>query len=141
VRRGLGTVTAAVIVFLGFAYWETRDSMYLPRHHLLEWTFFAAATYVFGSYRVARIADRAGLVRMLCVQGGLLFTAVLVSAIYHVYHGTGPQPEVQDWDSLRSVTPFHEQLAVPVFLGLVIAPLLAVIALETDRHAVRAQQL
>ncbi len=115
-------------------YWESWDSTCRPHYRLLEWTFVVAATYLFGTYRVARVANREALVRMMLMQGGLLLTAVLVFAIYHVYHAGIPQP---DWDTY--CPPFHEQLAVPVGLALVLAPLFGVIALETDRLAARTR--
>lgn len=112
---------------------------YVPRHDLLQWTFLAAATYLFVTYRFARGADRSRLVSALLAQGMLLFAALAVFLAYHVHHAAGPQPEVLFWDSYVRVTPFHEQLAVPGFVGLVLAPLILLVALRAERAAVRPQ--
>ena len=99
------------------------------------------ATYLFVTYRFARGADRERLVRAILVEGAVLFSALAAFLPYHVHHAGGPQPEVFWWDTPVPVTPFHEQLAIPGFVGLVLAPLILLVALRAQRAAVRPQLL
>jgi hypothetical protein len=135
VRRGLGSVTFVAFVILTFGMtwnYNSFGSDYTPSHHLREWTFFAAATYLFITYRFARVAERPRLVRAILAQGVVLATSLAVFVGYHIHH---VQPPRDEWGFL--VMPYHEQLAIPAFLALVLAPLIVLLALRMERADVR----
>lgn len=118
-------------LLLGMGWMSNFDNWdgYKPGHHLMDWAYFFAATYVYGAYRVARIAQAPTLRRMFYLQGGLVFAALAVLLAYHAQH---PGMTEHTWSS-----PYHVQLAAPVFLGLFLAAGLAAIAMRLERSDVR----
>src|SRR5512139_3899429 len=114
-RRGLGfpTMIAFVLVLLALVstQWDAWKPPYEPRHHLLQWTFAAAAGYLFATYHVARAVAHRTLGRVLKLQIGLAVVVVVVFLAYHHHHAAGPQPAMRFWDVSEPVTPFHQQLA------------------------------
>lgn len=131
-RKGLGMVAWVAFVILILAMTTQCDSplgpSYVPRHDLLELVFLGGALYIFATYLVARAVSHRMLVRALFVQVGLFTATVAAWWIYHVRYGTPPM--VQDWDSYVRVTPFHEQLALPAFIGLLAGPAIIAVALR-----------
>ena len=120
-RKGTGTMAWVAWIFVMLTMFTRCDNIlgptYEPRHHLLELALAGATLYIFVAYQIARAASHRALVRTLFAAVGLFTVTIFVWLVYHARHG---QPRmVQDWDSYVSVTPFHEQLAVPVFAGLV----------------------
>jgi hypothetical protein len=131
VRRGLGRITFCAFLLLTIGMSANYDlSMYMPRHHLLQWTFFVAVAYLVITYWVVRVADHARLIRVILVQGVLLVTSLAVFVAYHMQHDASSLPDSYDWS-------FHTQLAIPAFLALVLAPWIAVMALRTEPPGVR----
>ena len=114
------------LVLLAMAWMSNFDELdaYAPSHHLIDWAYLFVTTYVYGAYRVARVAHASTLRRMILVQTGLLFAALATFLAYHAQH---PGLADSGW-SWRS--PYHVQLAVPVFLGLFLAAAIAALSLR-----------
>ena len=121
-------------LLLGMGWMSNYDAIdsYKPGHHITDWAYFLVATYVYGAYRVARIAERPALRRMFYAQCGLVFAVLAVFLGYHAQHTTFEELE-PTWRS-----PYHVQLAAPVFLGLFLAAGLTAVAARLERTDVRA---
>jgi multidrug transporter EmrE-like cation transporter len=119
-RKGTGTIAWVAWVFLmitlTYQCGNPLGPSYQPHHHLLELSVVGATLYIFSTYFVARAVSQRTLVRALFGAVGLFTITVVTWFVYHSHHGEAPM--VQDWDGYTRVTPFHEQLAVPVFVGL-----------------------
>jgi predicted neutral ceramidase superfamily lipid hydrolase len=137
VRRRLGGITFVAFLFLVIGMSVNYDTFsdYMPRDHLLQWTFFAAAMYLLITYWVARDAERPRLLRVILVQGVLLVTSLAVFIPYHLHYDPGALP-LDPFYGTR-VLSFHVQLAVPAFLALVLAPWLTAMALRAEPADVR----
>jgi hypothetical protein len=93
---------------------------YVPHHHLREWAYAAAAAYLTLTLWLALHQSRAFVI---WTELALLVAAAVTFAVYHRGH---PTPHVFVWDAYEPATPFHEQLAPPVFIALALAPLMLV---------------
>jgi len=120
-------VVAFILLAMGWISTFDKLDHYTPGHHLMDWAYLFATTYVYGAYRVARIASASALGRIVLVQTGLLFAALATFLVYHAQH---PGLDSDGW-AWRS--PYHVQLAVPVFLGLFLAAAIAAFAMRFER--------
>ena len=134
-RRGLGALTTiALLVLLCAMFVGMSDNWYAPNHHLCEWAFVAAAAYLFATYWWVRTADASWVHRMRYLQAALFVAAVLVFVAYHHYHAGDKRPSgLWRGEYFYDITPFHEQLALPVLLGLLLPWLVVTAALPSDR--------
>ena len=133
-RRGLGAVTIiASLVLLGGMLLRLSNAWYAPSYHLREWAFVAAAAYLFATYWWVRTANASCVHRGRYLQTALFAAAVLVFAVYHHFYAGDKRPGLWRGDYFYEVTPFHEQLAIPILLGLLLPVLVVTVALQIDR--------
>ena len=125
----------ALLVLAMVSLWDVNvfGVSYTPRHNLLAWTFTGAALYLFTTFLFARQAPVRMLLRALYVELGLFAGGLVTWLVYHQHHALRQQPMVSDWDGYVRVTPFHEQLALPAFVGLVLAPCVIGVAWLVER--------
>jgi hypothetical protein len=119
-RKGLGFITWIAWIVLMFSLTthcpNPLGPNYVPNHNLLELVVVGATLYLLGAYLVGRAVSQRALVRSLFGAVALFTVAAVVWGVYHAQYGEPPM--VQDWDSYTKVTPYHEQLALPAFIGL-----------------------
>jgi hypothetical protein len=141
VRRGLGAVTTiALLLLLGGMLFRLSSPRYAPDHHLREWAFVAAAVYLFATYWWVRTADASRMHRVRYLQATSLVGTALVIAVYAHFHAGDKRPSgLWRGDYFVDITPFHEQLAIPLLLGLLLPMWIVSVALQIDRSDQRQQ--
>jgi hypothetical protein len=134
----IGVLVLGELVILGHAYVSTMaDAMpFAPtyRSTYAEPVTIAALAVLGAIWAHTRNADRDRLRRWL---GGLAIGLATALAAYVPYHRAHAPLFVPDGfrGDLQQVTPFHEQLAAPVFLALGFAVAIVVVARLTTRAA------
>lgn len=127
-------IFGAALVALGMDYgvtqFHTAVGAYTPQHY--GWVTFVGFAYLFGTWLYARELGRTPRIVGLIAELTVLVVCISGFVVYHLDHEA---PYVLVRDHMEHATPYHVQIALPMFITAVGGVLVLVATMQVDRRA------